>query len=102
MTEPTAQEIANAAYRKAVSDRQNAEYAHVMRMAIGALGPGFRPWMKISVVDSDYRRTGDDTPGAVVYKLHPGDELLSENAVYIRPFRTPLFSYVSLPRMLFA
>jgi hypothetical protein len=84
MTEPTAQDVANAAYRKAVSDRQAAEYAEVMRMALGVLGPGFKPWMKISVVDSDYRRTRDDTPRAVVYKLYFGDERLSENAVYIR------------------
>ena len=39
--------------------------------------------MKISVVDSDYRRTGDDTPRAVVYKLYSGDERLSENVVQL-------------------
>jgi hypothetical protein len=55
-----------------------------MRMALGVLGPGFKPWQEISVVDSDYRRTGDDTPRAVVYKLYSGDERLFENAVYIR------------------
>jgi hypothetical protein len=55
-----------------------------MRMALGALGPGFKPWQKISVIDSDFRRTGDDTSRAVVYKLYSADERLSENAVYIR------------------
>jgi hypothetical protein len=84
MIKPTAQDTANAAYRGAVSSRQNSEYADVMRMALGALGPGFKPWMKISIVDSDFRWMGDDTPRAVVYKLYSGDERLSENAVYIR------------------
>jgi hypothetical protein len=83
-TEPTECDRQNAKYREAVASRQNSEYAHVMRMALGALGPGFKPWMKISVVDRDYRRTGDDTPRAVVYKLYSGDERLSDNAVYIR------------------
>src|ERR1700722_4164477 len=86
MTEPTAQDIANAGYRESIASRQNAEYADAMRMALAVLGEGFKPWMKVSVVDSDYRRTGDDTPRAVVYKLYSGDERLSENAVYIRPF----------------
>jgi hypothetical protein len=84
MTEPTERDRKNAEFRQAVADRQQAEYADAMRMALAVLGPGFQPWMKVSVVDSDYRRTGDDTPRAVVYKLYSGEQRLSEYAVYIR------------------
>ena len=84
MTEPTAQEAHNAAIRHAVAEKQNAEFAEALRMAERALGPGFMPWMKLSLVDSDHRQTGDSTAVATVFKVYRGDRKLTENSVYLR------------------
>jgi hypothetical protein len=40
--------------------------------------------MKLSLLDSDYHRTGDTEAVATVYKVYPGAERLTENAVYLR------------------
>ena len=84
MTQPTELDRQNAATRQAIAERQNAVYAEAQQLALEALGPGYQPWMKLSLLDSDHRRTGDTTPAAVVYKVYRGDKRLSENAVFIR------------------
>lgn len=81
---PTALEEQNAATRAAIAERQNATYAECQRLADRALGPGYRPWMKIVLLDGDHRRTGDTTPAAVCYKVYAGDLRLSSNSVYVR------------------
>ncbi len=50
MTEPTAREIANAAYRKAVADKEAAEYRHAEAILSQALEPCCRPFMKLSLL----------------------------------------------------
>jgi hypothetical protein len=40
--QPTPQDLANAATRQAIADRQNDEYAEAQRLAFAALGPGWK------------------------------------------------------------
>ncbi len=84
MTGPAPQDIANAAARQAIADRQNAEYAEAKRLALGKLGPGWNPWMKLVLIDADHRRTGNTTPVATVYKVYRGEERLTERSVFLR------------------
>jgi hypothetical protein len=72
MTQPTERDIRNAALRKAVAERQQAAWDECLRLADAALGPGWEPWMKLVLVDSDHRKTGDETPVAVAYKVRKG------------------------------
>ena len=57
-SEPTDQDRENAAIRREIADAQNAEYAEAERLALARLGPGYTPWMKLVLLDSDYHRTG--------------------------------------------
>ena len=84
MTQPTELDRQNAETRRRIADKQNGEYREAQQLALEALGPGYQPWMKLSLLDSDHRRTGDTTPAAVVYKVYRGNKRLSENAVFIR------------------
>jgi hypothetical protein len=70
--QPTDQDRRNAASRQAVAERQLAAWKECLRLADAALGPGWVPWMRITAVDSDHRRTGDETPIAVAYKVRAG------------------------------
>src|ERR1700677_1997789 len=72
MTRPTDQEVQNAALRREVAPRQQATWNECLRLAEAALGPGWEPWMKLVLVDSDHRRSGDETPVAVGYKVRKG------------------------------
>ncbi len=82
---PTPQDIANAATRQQIAARQAHEYGEALALALTALGPGdWQPWMKLSLIDADHRRTGDTTPVAVVYKVATGEQRLSENSVFLR------------------
>jgi hypothetical protein len=81
---PTRQELHNARIRRRVAARQAEEYAEVEQLALEALGPGWTPWMKLSLIDSDSRRTGNAQPAATVYKVCRSDHRLSANSVYIR------------------
>lgn len=58
MSGPTRQGVENANARRAIADHRAAEYHEAERMTAGALGPGFRPWMKLVLIDSDYCRPG--------------------------------------------
>jgi hypothetical protein len=80
---PTSQEIENARVRRQIADRQAQEYAEVEQLALEALGPGWTPWMKIILLDSDHRRTGNTQPAATAYKVYRG-AATSENASYLR------------------
>lgn len=84
MTGPTEQDRQNAERRQAIADLQFAEYQEAYLMALGKLGEGFTPWMKIVLLDSDHRRTGNREPGAVVYKVYRGEQRTSENSVFLR------------------
>lgn len=81
---PTPQEIDNARIRQEIAARQAEAYAEAERLALAALGPGWKPWMKLSLLDSDYHKTGKSHPVATVYKVYRGEKRLSENAMYIR------------------
>src|SRR5690349_21609905 len=81
---PTSQDIQNARVRRKLADRQAEEYAKAERLATEALGPGWTPWMKLSLIDSDHHRTGTSEPVATAYKAYRGEQRLSENAVYLR------------------
>jgi hypothetical protein len=81
---PNRQEIENARIRRQIADRQAKEYAEAQALADAALGPGYTPWMKLSLIDSDHRRTGNAEPVAVAYKVHRGAKRLNEHSVYIR------------------
>jgi hypothetical protein len=83
-TSPTPQDIENARIRREIAARQAEEYAAAERLALAALGPGWTPWMKLSLIDSDYHRTGNTEPAATAYKVCRGKERLSEHSVYLR------------------
>ena len=86
MTEmqPTDQDRKNARIRQEIAARQAQGYAEAERLALAALGPGWTPWMKLLVVDSDYHHTGNFEPVVTVYKVYQGEQRLTENAVYLR------------------
>ena len=84
MTEPTPQDIADAAYRRSVADRQLAEYRHAEAIAARALEPGWKPSMKLTVVRmEDCRPTGpnDPTPVPVAVAYRVGYRLMGERMV---------------------
>jgi hypothetical protein len=81
---PTPQDERNAAIRAEIAPRQNAQFDEALADAV--LGPGWQPWMKLSLIDSDHRRTGDTTPVATVYKIYRGEQRLTENSVYVCRF----------------
>ncbi len=74
MTTLTDQDLRNANARRIIADRQNAEYGECQRLAAAVLGPGWEPWMKLVLVDADFRRTGDATPAAVAFKVRRDGE----------------------------
>lgn len=84
MTQPTDLDHRNAAARRIIAERQQAEYDTCQRLADAALGPGWQPWMKLVLLDSDHRRTGDNTPAAVAYKVYRGEHRTTENSVFLR------------------
>ena len=86
--EPSDRDRRNAAIRQIIAERQNAEYAEVLKLALGALGPGWTPWMKLTLVESDHRQTGNVEPVATAYKVYRGEQRLTENAVFLRRCRT--------------
>jgi hypothetical protein len=81
---PTPQDIENARRRQQIAARQAEEYAEAERLALAALGPGWIPWMKLSLIDSDHHRTGNTEPAATAYKLYRGESRLSQNSIYLR------------------
>jgi hypothetical protein len=83
-SEPSERDRENARIRQEIASRQAEEYAAVERLALAALGPGWTPWMKLTLVDSDYHRSGKTEPVATVYKVYHGDDKRSANAVYLR------------------
>jgi hypothetical protein len=82
--EPTEQDRENEHRRRLIAERQNNEFAEVSRMALGALGPGFTPWMVLRLIDHDHRQTGNTEPVAIVYKVYRGEDRLTENSLFIR------------------
>jgi hypothetical protein len=71
--EPTALDHENAARHREIADRQAAEYSDAVWLAIDALWAGYRPWMKLVLIDADHRKTGNVEPVATVYKVFTGD-----------------------------
>ena len=84
MTEPRAQDIANAEARQRIAERQNEEYREAQLLALSVLGPGYTPWMRLVLIDADHRRTGNTEPVATVYKVYQGDENVTERSVFLR------------------
>ncbi len=82
--QPSARDLENAAVRAAIAAKAAAEYTEAMKLALGVLGPGWTPWMKLSLIDSDHHRTGNTEPVAVAFKVYRGPEKLSENSAYLR------------------
>ncbi len=82
--QPTEQDRQNAAIRRVIADRQAAEYDEAQALADAALGPGYTPWMRLSLIDSDHHRTRNTTPVATAFKVCRGEQRLSENSVYLR------------------
>src|SRR5262249_53504356 len=80
-TSPTPQDIANARRRREIAARQVREYDAAERLALEALGPGWTPWMKLSLIDSDHHYTGTTEPAATAYKVYRGAERLPETSV---------------------
>lgn len=81
---PTQQDIDNAETRRLIAERQEAEYAEALILALGHLGPGYTPWMRLSLLDSDHRQNGNRTPAAVAVKVYRGEHRLTENSVFLR------------------
>jgi hypothetical protein len=82
--EPTEHDRKMAALRQSIADKQNAAYAEALALALGALGPGWVPWMRLDLIDSDHHRTGDNTPIATAYKVYRGEKRLTENSIFLR------------------
>ena len=81
---PTDRDRENARIRQDIAARQAEEYAEAERLALAALGPGWTPWMRLVLLDSDYHKSGNIEPVATAYKVYRGEKRLSENAMYIR------------------
>jgi len=78
------QDIENAERRKVMAAVQNAEFALCESLALRALGPGWSPWMKLSLLESDYhRRAGPPAVRATAYKVYRGDARLSAESIYL-------------------
>jgi hypothetical protein len=82
--EPDEGDHARAAMRQAIAERQNHQYQEAKILALRTLGPGWTPWMKLCLIRSDHRQTGDATPIATVYMVYRGEEKLTENSMSIR------------------
>src|SRR5215218_7256160 len=80
---PTDGDRERAALRESIAARQNSAYAEAARLALAACGPGWRPWMLLSLIPSDHRQTGNTQPIATVLKACRGEEKLTENSVFI-------------------
>src|SRR5262245_22503162 len=81
---PTESDIENAAIRQAVAERQNREWQEANLLALGGLGSSYQPWMRLSLIDSDYHNGASRDPVAVVIKVYRGEERLTQNSVYLR------------------
>src|SRR5690349_5596214 len=81
---PTEQDRENARIRKEIADRQQREYDEAKWLAYKALGPGWKPWMRLSLIPSDHHQTGDSTPAAVACKVYRGEQRLTDQSKYIR------------------
>jgi len=73
-SEPTHQDIDNAATRAAIAQRQKMEYLAVLKLALGAFGPGWLPSHRHYLVEADeearVRYTGErPLPSATVYTV---------------------------------
>jgi hypothetical protein len=84
MTEPTPQDVVNAEARAAIAARQAAEYQEAQVLADEALGEGWKPWMRVVLIDVDHRRNGQTQPIATVYKFYRDEERLTANSAYVR------------------
>ena len=71
--EPTDRDFQNARFRQEIAQRQQAAWDECLRLADKALGRGWEPWMKLTLVDADHGRTGDETSVAVGYKVRKGE-----------------------------
>jgi hypothetical protein len=74
---PTEREVENARVWKEVADRQAAEWAEAKALAREALGPGWTPWMKVSLVGPGGKKL------AVAFKVYRGKRRLSEHARFV-------------------
>jgi hypothetical protein len=83
LPQPTDRDRENALRRQEIAARQGEEYAEAQRLALEALGPGWTPWMKLTLIDSDSHRMGNAQPVATAYKVYRGEQRLTENAVYL-------------------
>ena len=81
---PSDREEENARLRAEIAARQAAECAAAQALADEALGPGWVPWMRLSLIDADHRRTGDTAPAATAYKVCRGGRRRTEEAAYVR------------------
>ena len=82
--QPTDQDWENARIRQEIAQRQAEAYGEAQRLALAVLGPGWTPWMKLTLIDSDHRRNGDTQPVATIYKVYRGEDRLTENSVFLR------------------
>jgi hypothetical protein len=81
---PTEGDRENYRRRQEIADRQNAAYQEAYLLALGVLGPGWTPWMVLSLIDSGYHQGADRTPVATAFKVYRGEQRFSENSVYLR------------------
>lgn len=81
---PSERDVENAALREGIASKQNAQYQEAALLALATLGPGWKPWMRLTLIDADHRTSGNTEPAAVVYKVYRGDEKISDNAMFIR------------------
>ena len=82
--QPTDQDRENARIRQEIAKRQAETYSEAQQLALAVLGPGWTPWMKLSLIDSDHRQNGDTEPVATVYKVYRGEDRLTEKSVFLR------------------
>ena len=83
-SQPTDRDTENVRIRQEIAARQAEEYDEAERLALAVLGPGWTPWMKLCLIDSDHRHNGDRVPAATVYKVYRGQDRLTENSVFLR------------------
>lgn len=82
--QPTGRDRENARIRQEIAERQAEAYGEAHRLALAVLGPGWTPWMKLSLIDGDHRQNGNTEPVATVYKVYRGEDRLTEHSVFLR------------------
>src|SRR4051794_7693152 len=101
MPDPSAQDRRNADLRAEIAAKQRREYDEAMTLAREAGLVGYRPWMKLVLLESDHHRTGNREARAVCFKVYRGRLRLTEASMYVRRMEDGTAKAATTPEELF-